>query len=69
MHDFKHFSCLLTGTKLLLYTSFTVKRVNPSPKINEKITGLYTEKNSSVKFIELYKSWEYRHSRNRVLEN
>ena len=29
----------------------------------------YTEKNTLIKFIELFKSWGYRHLRNRVLEN
>ena len=30
---------------------------------------MWTEKHSLVKFIEQFKSWEYRHLRNRFLEN
>ena len=30
---------------------------------------VYTEKNSLIKFMELFKSWEYRHLPHRVLEN
>ena len=35
----------------------------------KKIHFIYTEKKSSVKFIELFKNWGYVHSRNRVLKN
>ena len=38
-------------------------------KTNPSILCSYTGKNSSIKFIKLFKSWGYRHLRNRVLEN
>ena len=38
-------------------------------KFSNFFENFYTEKNSLVKFIELCKSWGYRHLRNRVLQN
>ena len=41
----------------------------PLRSLSSMSNSSFTETNSSVKFIELFNSWGYRHLRNRVLQN